>query len=424
VNTLSRALDTGRGLASRAAFENLALRGVTLAAKFAFLVYAGRHLAVSDMAVFGLMSSTVGIAVTVLGVEFYAFSTREILAKGTGERAPLLRDQLVLYVFGYLLLLPAAIPVFVSGVLDWRYAGWFYALAILEHLAQETARLYNTLFRPVFSTLLFFVRSSAWSLVVLALAWRRPELMTVDMIFGAWTAGVAIAVVWGLYELKGLGWRRAWWARPDWAWMRRGLIVAVPFMVSALSYRVIELGNRYIIHFLLTDIAVGVYSFYSTLANVIPAVIGAAVSSIVVPRIVQGYQVGDLDAYRRELRRLTVGTVLLVAAAVPAVFVGVVALQQYLDRPEYASELATCLVLLISTATAAIAQVPAVGLYARHDDWSLLKAVLVGAVTNVVLNLVFVPNFAIMGAAWATTLSYAAMGVYQWDRLRRADAAV
>jgi O-antigen/teichoic acid export membrane protein len=401
----------------KAAGLNATLRVVSLVSKLALIVYLGKHLSVEDMAIYGLLTTSVGIAVTVLGLEFYAFSTREILGAGAARRAGMLRDQLVFYLIGYALLFPLALPIFVWDVLPWSLAAAFYALAVLEHIGQETSRLFNTLFRPVLGTALFFLRSAAWGIGLMAVGLVRPEWNTVGRVAAAWIAGAAISVALSAWELRRMHWSEAPLGAVNWSWIRRGLLIATPFMISAASYRIIELADRYLIHFMLSDSAVGVYSFYGTLANAIPAVIGAGITSVLTPRIIEAYQTGRLDAYRTHLRTLSISASATALAAVPLGFIGIAWIQRFTGKPEYAAELATCFVLLLSTAVAVIAQIPGVALYARKDDRALLIAVVLGAGLNTVLNLIFIPQFGIIGAAWATTLAYAAMGVYQ---LRRA----
>ena len=71
----------------RAGFASAALRGLSLGGKLLFLVYIGKHLAIEDMAVYGLLVATVTLAATLLGCEFNAFSQREFLAR-TARTAP------------------------------------------------------------------------------------------------------------------------------------------------------------------------------------------------------------------------------------------------------------------------------------------------------------------------------------------------
>jgi O-antigen/teichoic acid export membrane protein len=403
----------------KASAASIGLRALALASKLVFLVCVGKYLPIEQMAVYALMTTTVGIAVTLLGLEFYAFSTRELLARDGGEQAVCLRDQFVLHLIAYATLLPLSYPVFATGVIAWSLAGWFLVLAVCEHLSEESMRIFRALLRPVFSTALFFLRSSAWCIVAVALFLTNPGWVTMPLIFGLWAASALISLVLVGSALRKLDWSRVRQVGINWLWIRRGVLVAFPFMLSAAAYRIIELIDRYLIHFMLSDAAVGVYSFYGTIANVTPALIGAAVSTIFTPRVVRAFQAGNGVAYRQYYRTLTTVTVAIVVVSTPIVFGLVAHLQPFLNRPEYAAELTTCAVLLLSTGVNSVAQLPGVALYARKDDFALLVAVLIGAGVNTTLNVVMIPRLGILGAAWATALSYCAMGGYQSYRIWR-----
>jgi O-antigen/teichoic acid export membrane protein len=375
---------------------------------------AARNLAVEDMAVYGLMATTVGIAVTLTGLEFYAFSIREILACGEPSSAAVrIRDQMVFHCLAYTLLVPLSLPVFATRILPWSLLGWFVVLAIGEHISQEVTRILNALFRPLLSSFLFFIRSSAWALVVAAIWLRHPQAVNVVSVFAAWSIGILVSLALAARTFASMDWRLARSRPVDWRWISRGAVVAAPFLVSAISYRVTELADRYLLHFLMDDRAVGIYSFYGTVANAVPALLSATLSVILVPRVVQAWQSGDYPRYRASLRSLVFGTVGLIALAVPLVYIALVMLQPYLGRPEYSSGLPTFAVLLLSAAVAAAAQLPGIVLYARHEDLILLLAVLLAAVTNTALNFLLIPRVGILGAAWATVLAYAAMGLFQ-----------
>jgi O-antigen/teichoic acid export membrane protein len=403
----------------RTSGANLLLRGLTLGAKLLFLLLAARHLSVEDMAVYGLMATTVGIAVTLAGLEFYAFSIREILGCQPQQQAVCMRDQLVFHGLAYTLLIPLSLPVFAARILPWSLLGWFFVLAIGEHISQEITRILNALFRPLLATFLFFVRSAAWALVIVLLWLWRPQAVTVVMIFAAWSVGIAASLVLAARAFAGMDWQLTRVSRINWRWILRGTVVAAPFLVSAISFRVTEMADRYILHFLMDDRAVGVYSFYGTIANALPALLSATLSAILVPRVIHAWQAGDIERYRSSLRNLTFGTIGIVALTVPPIFIAVAMLQPYLGKPEYASGLPTFAVLLAATAVSAAAQVPGVVLYARREDLTLLLAVLLAAVTNTAVNFLLIPRVGMLGAAWATVLAYAAMGLFQLYHVAR-----
>jgi O-antigen/teichoic acid export membrane protein len=403
---------------------NLVMRAVTLAAKLLFLLLAVRNLSVADMAIYGLMATTVGIAVTLAGVEFYAFSIRELLARTPNEQTVVMRDQLAFHAAAYALLVPLSAPVFATGILPWSLMGWFIALAIGEHLSQEVTRVLNALFRPVLGTFLFFIRSAAWALVIALLWLWHPRSVGLAGIFAAWALGNGVSLALSATAFARMDWSISRRRAVNWRWIGRGILVAMPFVASAVSYRITELADRYILHFLVDERAVAVYTFYGTIANAVPALLGATLSAILVPRVIQAWQSGDMPGYRVAMRTLAAGTVGVMLLAVPVVYGAVALLLPYFGKPEYAQAMPVLAVLLLAAAVAAVAQVPGVVLYARRKDLVLLVAVVIAAATNTLLNFLLIPAIGSLGAAWATVIAYAAMGLFQLYYVIRSRAVV
>ena len=394
-------------------FLNIILRGFSLISKLFFLIYAGKKLALVDMGVYGLVNTTISVIITILGFEFYAFSNREMLARTNSEHPVILRDQLVFYSIMYLTILPFTILIFLTKILPWSLFFWLLILVFLEHLTQELSRIMNTLFRPLLSNTLFFLRSSAWCLPLIFFWYRGENWIRLPHILFAWTIGGIISGLIFLFELRHLDWSKCFKSKIDYKWIRSGMLAAMPFMISALSYRIIELADRYIIHFLLNDESVGIYSFYATIANVIPAIVGASLSSIYVPKIVHAYQVGNFDEYHIFYKKLNYGTIALILLASPFIYEICLKLIPYIGKTEYMVGLPTFIVLLFSTIISAVSQLPGIALYAQKKDLALLYSTLIGCVANVLLNIILIPKFGIIGAAWATAVSYGLMGLYQ-----------
>lgn len=394
-------------------FFNIILRGFSLISKLLFLIYAGKKLALVEMGVYGLVNTTISVIITVLGFEFYAFSNREMLARPNTDHTVILRDQFVFYCIMYLTILPFTIFIFLAKILPWSLTFWLFGLVFLEHLAQELSRIMNTLFRPLLSNALFFLRNSGWCLPLIFFWYRGSNWITLQHILFAWTIGVFISLIIFLIELRHLDWSKWFKSNIDYKWIKSGMLVAAPFMISALSYRIIELADRYIIHFLVNDESVGIYSFYATIANVIPAIVGASLSSIYVPKIVHAYQVGNFTDYHIFYKKLNYGTLALISVASPFIYVICLKLIPYIGKTEYIKGLPTFIVLLFSTIISAFAQLPGIALYAQKKDLALLFSTLIGGGANVVLNIILIPKYGIMGAAWATAISYGLMGLYQ-----------
>lgn len=72
---------------------NIALRGMTLGSKFLLIFFLARFLEPAELGLYGLLVATIGYALYLLGLDFYTYSTREILKRERNEWGGLLKNQ-------------------------------------------------------------------------------------------------------------------------------------------------------------------------------------------------------------------------------------------------------------------------------------------------------------------------------------------
>src|SRR5690606_25846415 len=85
---------------------NVALRGTTLVSKFLLVFVLAKFIDPAGVGVYGLLAAAVAYGLLVVGVEFYAYSTREIIGKPRSLWLALMRDQAIFYVLVYVALTP------------------------------------------------------------------------------------------------------------------------------------------------------------------------------------------------------------------------------------------------------------------------------------------------------------------------------
>jgi O-antigen/teichoic acid export membrane protein len=389
---------------------NFALQGLNLLGKALLVFLLVRRLPVNEVGEFGLLTTTQSLAMFVLGLGFNAYSVREILQRKPEQVPPLLRDQLVLHGLAYVVVLPALLGVFAAGVIPWGLAGWFYALVVLDHIAQEVHRVLVTLSRATRATFLLFLRHAAWIYLLAGLAFFAPAVVTLRAVLGAWAAGEAAALVLSAYWLRDLPWAAALRTRVDWAWLRRGLTVAAPLLGSTLAYTAMYAADRYALESFRGTEEVGVYTFYGYVRNAIVSLLEIGLVSLIQPRVVAAYQRGDAAEYGRLMHGLLLGLLglsgLLCAAA--ALLLGPVV--RLIDKPVYGDYPGAFGLVLAFTIAGAVVNVPLLALYARHRDRQTLLACLAGLGVAVAANLLLVPPFGPAGAAAATLCGFVSVG--------------
>lgn len=393
----------------RTSINNLALRACAVASRFAVVMLIARYATPSDMGVYGLMAVTISISLYLLGMDFYVYNTRELLARSEKDRLPLVRDQFVFHMIGYSVVLPLLLIVFGTGILNWGVIAWFYLLLILEHLCLETNRLLIAFSRPVRANLALFVRAGTILLTIVGVALIENGTVPLEAIWLAWVGGLVAGLTTGLVSLRDFEWKRVLSVPMDWPWIRRGLRTALPFLGATVALLGVQYTDRYFLKQYHGESAVGVYTFFASLANVVQVFTYSGITMIMYPRVVAAYQSGALHEYRALMRKMAVriATAVIVLAAIAAMLIRPAL--WLVGHEAYASNLSIFWIMLLSTSLFALADIAHYPLYVRGRDRALVLATLAAFLVGLTANVLLVPGYGLVGAATATCSAMGAL---------------
>lgn len=355
---------------------NMGLRGATLISKFALIFVLAKLLSPQDVALYGLMAATIGYALMALGLDFYTYGTRDLIATPRQSWACKLRDQGVFYVAIYALVLPLALLLFDQGLLPWSMALWFFPLLAVEHLAQELNRLLIAISEPLWASMVLFLRSGFWAFAVAAWIWWHPASRQLSIVFGAWLLSAALACALALWPLRLID-RQSLHNPIDWTWIGRGIKVALPFALATLCLRAIYTTDRYLIEWLDGVQVLAAYVLFVSMANAVTSFLDAGVFSFQYPRLLAAANSGKQAVFALELKRLWRNTLLATGLLVVAAYVVAQPIVQWLDQPAYATHLGLLPWTLTAVALMAVSMVPHYALYARHRDGAIITSHLV-----------------------------------------------
>jgi O-antigen/teichoic acid export membrane protein len=389
---------------------NLALRGLTLASKFFLMVYLAKVVSPGQLGVYGLFTITISYALYLLGLDFYTYAQREMFSLPRTEWGGIIRNQFRFYALVYLLVLPLFLLVFVAGWLPWQMAGWFYLLLSFEHLSQELCRLLVALGKVTLANVTLFFRGGAWSLAVVALFWTTPQTHGLTAVWIGWSVGVAVSVVIAVLGVHSVIGPLPEKTAMDWSWVRCGLKVAAQFFVGTLALRGLFTFDRYFLDLYVGKSAVGVYSFYMTLANAMMAFADAGVISRLYPRIVAAYRMGKYDEYRQSLKELTLGIISLYLSFSFALIVVIKPVMRYIGREEYVNDISTLWVLLTAMGLYSLGLVPHYALYARGSDRAITVASLFSFILFIVAAFFLTPMYGMIGVAFSVLVGVLCLG--------------
>lgn len=356
---------------------NIGLRGITLCSKFVFVFFLAKFLPPRDVGLYGLLAATVGYGIYLVGLEFYTFSGRELMACAQHRQPFILKNQLTVYLGWYggacaVLALLAHWQVLPEG-----YLWWILALLVCEHLAQELNRILIALSMQLVAGVVLFVRLGLWSLAVVVLQWQVPETRNLGFVLCAWLVGSASACALALFKIKHLLVLLPA-EKLDVSWIRLGLRVALPLFVASLAIRGLATFDRFFIENAAGLEVLAAYVIFAGVASAILALIDAGVVDFAMPKLVAAARGGDSGLFRTQMARvrttiLAIGLVLVTCCALGGwLFVDL------LGRPVYSANLYLLYWVLGFTAINVISLVPHLGLYALGKDRAIVLSQVCG----------------------------------------------
>lgn len=190
----------------------------------------------------------------------------------------------------------------------------------------------------------------------------------------------------------------------------RGLVLfGAPLLLFELSSLMNDYADRFLINHFLGPAQVGTYSVGYNLATYVQGLVTAPLWMAIFPMYTKMWETEGPQATSQFLRNLLEyyvrGAVLLV------VIVSLVSreLIELLATAKYASAAEITPYVIVSVLIYGSTHITAAGFYLVRDTKTVALLTVAGAALNIVANLLLIPSYGILGAAYATLFSYLAL---------------
>lgn len=388
---------------------NLILRGATLAGKFLFIIFLAKHVTTEQLGEWGIFSTSIALSLYLVGLDFYTYSTRSILEYPEDERGALLRNQLVFYLISYFILFPLLSLLFYGGVIEMKFMLFFYVILVFEHLAQESYRTFVVFSKPLIANIILFLRTGSWA-YLLVIIWMMglEEFKTLKTIFIFWTGGGILAMLVSIYFLSKFKFKSVKNIPIDWKWIRKGINVSLVFFLGTIAFKLIDFADRYFIDYYHTKEDVGVYTFYSNMSNLVEIIVHTAVVIVFSPKLIENFHRSNYD-YRMTQSRFTKQMALFTILSAGFLLAIIYPIIIFLNNDAFLTDFNAFIVLVIAEMIFNASLIFHYILYVRKNDISIVKATIAAAVLNILLNFILIPEYSILGAALASTLSFVSL---------------
>ena len=353
------------------------------------------------LGVFGLLVAIDMVVVYLCGLEFHTFTTRRYARRPSPTMLRLCAKS------HYQLLMicaPLAVVVAITVTLVLRLNLSATELTLLGTivatgmLSNEVGRFMVLTDKPLHSVTMTFIRTAGWQPLVLAFLGTNEELTA---LLALWALGSLLSMSWSLWIMRGaLGST----VRLRLRYLLRGLALSRTYYLIASASVLQSNLDRFVLQMMLGPTAVGIFTFFQTLANTLPALVQAAVLNVWLPQILSAF--GHQTPKRMELlsrvgrRSWAIGIILSVAigfTAFPLVWIT--------SRADYLGWLWILPLLLAAQILIAGSQPLHLAIYAAHKDLALMWLSLGILVFGIVISIILVTHFGIAGAVTASLFS-------------------
>jgi len=194
--------------------------------------------------------------------------------------------------------------------------------------------------------------------------------------------------------------------------LKNAVLFGIPMVFASLAMTALLFCDRYLLKILVDFKEVGLYDFGNRIAGVLNVLFIRSFQMSLLPIAYKIYgQKGD----RRYYSKIQTYFVYLLAWVGLALSVyGPEWIALLAQKPDYAAAVPVVTLIALAHVANGARQSVSLGLLLKNHTRILAISTLGSAVVNVLLNLLLIPRFQMIGAAWATVLSFFLLYLWTW----------
>lgn len=375
--------------------SSLLLHGVGLLIRLAFMLAVLRWSGPNLLGIFGLMVAIEVVTVYLCGLEFHTFTTRRYARRPTNTMLRLcaaIHLRLLLVCMPVSAVVSAAAAMALHINLSTAQLVLFGTIVASGMLANEIGRFMLMTDRPLQSVFMTFIRATSWQPLVLPFLGISVELTA---LLSLWTFGSLVGTGWGLWIMRAsIGSA----ARPRLSYLFRGLALSRTYYLTTSASVLQSNLDRLVLQTVIGPAAVGIFTFFQTLANTLPALVQSAVLNVWLPQLLVKFgqrAPTRMQTLSRVVRRCwqfsAILTVAICAAALPLVWLT--------SHNDYLVWLWLLPLLLAAQILLVVSQPQHLAIYAAHRDQALMWLSVGSLALALVISIGLVITFGLPGAA-------------------------
>lgn len=389
------------------------LKGLNLASRLALIILIARLLSSKEAGVYGLYASGLLLSASLIGLNLYSITARELL-KNPARTVLLLQRHLG----ACFLLFPAFAVVACTGYIKFGSGTillqTIFTLHLLTEFAtQESSRLLVALKQPLWAEFINFIRNASWTWVPVVYLTMNLSLSAEGLIL-AWFLASFVAFCLATFIYSFILFRGMPKIRIHHQWVKRAICAALTIFFANVAFRTIVGLDKYMVANCINISKAGVYTIHASLAFALITMIESAVSVWRYPDLVGALQNRDYSRAQKLLRRFIIEN-FSISLLFTLVIVNVAPiLLHYFGRAEYTADLSSFYLLIGGVFIYCVSLPLHYFQYGMGWDKLTLTINTTGIVVLVVSSPVLLFRYELLGAGLMVLLSLTAIASFRF----------
>lgn len=382
---------------------NLFIRGSATVIKLIFTLFIGGIFSEVEFGIYSLIMTSIYISLILIGFDIYLDCNRKVIKEeNITERNAILNNQITAYIPFYLLfiLITLSIP---ERIIPKQFILLFFSISILEHLNSEIFRLLLALRRTIIANMLFFIRNALWPLLIISLYTLNFKI-DITLLLSFWLYASILAIIIGFYILGKT-------YKIKLSLINKDIIInsykyAFIFFIGTIAYKTVEFADRYFIDYYLDKESVGIYSLYSQFGNVLNTIIFTIVISIGYPKLLKAIYAKDHESVIKEKKSMLLEIVIISILTLFGGYFFLDFILEVIDKPLYSEYKSLFYLIILSNVIFNISYVYHFIMIGYQKDSKITILTTIGAIINIILNIILIPLIGIIGAIYSKTIAF------------------
>lgn len=343
---------------------NLFLKGLSLLSKLLLIIMLSKSFSQDGFAYYSLFVSIGLYIVSFIGLEYHAFSNRELIASNNVDMV--FSNYIAYTMFAVLISVIIVYFVFFLNFLPIDLFVYLVFFVIFEYISLEISRYLNFTNRQLLSSVIITIKTSLWIFPVFLLVYFKYLKIDLIFILKIWTIFMFIGTISGSFFVFYRTKHNFKIKLISIKWILIGITKSKNIFLAAQVAMVFTVIDRYALKYFGSLEDVAIYSLYFSIAYSILSAAEATIFVFYIPKLIKEKKhiVNMLLEYKSTLKIV----VLFLCVTIPISYIIIHPILKFINNESYIDNINFYYLLLLFVSVKIISFVPHYVIYALGFD--------------------------------------------------------